>query len=104
MSSLNKIVSGLVMLAVFATGCENGGSVDEQLDSEQGVANLPGGSRAYSPQCIHASDCRVPNSCTVAICYAGQCMYNDSRCCHSNRECDDGNACTGDSCSNGICV
>jgi len=48
--------------------------------------------------CVREEICKAPNNCTIASCSNGQCHFRA-------RVCDDGNACTDDSCNaEGKCV
>jgi len=42
--------------------------------------------------CLRENNCKAPNNCTIASCLNGKCHFRA-------RICDDGNACTEDSCS-----
>ncbi len=66
-------------------------------------APRPAAKRAgvVAPQCVRDSDCKGPRQadCTRAVCKAGKCIYDQSRCeCRTNDDCDDGDPCTRNHC------
>lgn len=57
---------------------------------------------APSPSCTSSADCDDGSACTIDTCDGGIC--NNPPLCTTNVECSDGNSCTSDRCVNGCCV
>src|SRR5206468_10472444 len=108
--SCNRQINECAYTPTPGVAC-GGGCEGPELERKAGTCNASGACCDAQEQCPPAIDaCPTDeDSCTDDICDAqlGHCVHRPippPACCHNDAECDDGNACTRDTCGDAGCT